>query len=224
MIYRKPGQVLNHVISDITPGLLGQITYELYDLTGVAVTAPTAVGITEPRPGTYVFTGAAPSPAAETTYIGRFDLHDGSDDPTYEEEVTVNAAGQPAAPAGLSYATVADLRAYSPLVANFSDEELEAVLVKAQRQVDRQLTGTFEATGLRAIPADLETNEATALREATCEQALYRIHWGEQFFMMPNQPVSGGDASTNSKVPKFAPEARAILIDNGMLRLTGHMR
>src|SRR4051812_32742993 len=41
-------------VSGATPGLTGQITVEAYDPTdGTTIIAPMAVGITEPRPGTY---------------------------------------------------------------------------------------------------------------------------------------------------------------------------
>lgn len=227
MIYIRPNQTFNHVITDLPAGLVDTITYELYDpINGSAAIAETTDGITEPRPGTYVFTGVAPDPAEEKLYIGRFDDKTTPDDSTYEEEVSVGA-GQPVPtpPVGPSYATVTDLRNYSPLVANFTDDELAGIIRKAERNVDSKLTGTVEAdTGRKVNLSEHTTVERVALRDATCEQALYRLHWGEEFFLMPNQPISGGNATTERRVPKFSPEAKQILDDHGFIRHTGRLR
>lgn len=224
MHYARPGQPLKHLITDLPTGLVGTLTYELYTLDGLAVIAATALDITEPRPGTYAFMGDAPSPATETVYVARFDTH-GPGDSTYDEEVTVNATGAPGPIPGPAYATVVDLRNYSDLVTNHSDETLQRALDQATRDVDGKLLPLdLLPSGRKLDPILLTTGEALLLREATMDQALYRLHWGDAFFMMPNQPVTGGEASSSSKIPKFSPVARNKMIEGGMIKMTGRLR
>lgn len=107
MIEARPGEIFHHPVSDLPPGLVGTITYELYDIDGVAVIPETIVGVVEPRPGTYVFTGTAPSPVEETAYFGKFDPKDGSD--PLEEAVHVTAVRTINVPLGGAVPSVPDI-------------------------------------------------------------------------------------------------------------------
>lgn len=125
------------------------------------------------------------------------------------------------------YATVIELRDYSSLVAGLPDDELQRAITRAEEDVDRKITTsrTDLINGRRVDPvADLNVDERAALRQGTMEQALYRLHWGEEFFQMPSQAVSGGDASTERPVPKFSPVAKTILTQGGFIRLMGRLR
>lgn len=86
MISAVAAQSFEAVVTGADPGLVGTITVEVYDPTnGATLVAPTLVGITEPRPGTYRVVLTAP---ASGTYMVRWSY--GAN--VAEEELVVTAA------------------------------------------------------------------------------------------------------------------------------------
>lgn len=98
----------------------------------------------------------------------------------------------------LIYATTADFVAYVPGWVTDSEEALEALLERAQRDVDAFLGPIPQdlETGLKLDPADLRDWEAKALSNAVCAQAEYRLGAGEQ-------SLATGRAKKVEKGPDF---------------------
>jgi hypothetical protein len=125
-------------------------------------------------------------------------------------------------PGSASYATVADLRAYSgDLVANYSDDELNTTLLDAQRWIDYYVPpGDLLDSGLKYDPTTFDTGQATHLNRATCAQAEYILMMGPGFFISGSTTVTGSDYQ-ETKAPKVAPKAKMELISGGFNQLTG---
>lgn len=142
MIYAHPGATFEAVLSATTPGLAGILTAEIYDPTdGSSAYGPSAAGITEPRPGTYVVQLTAP--ATSDSYLIRWDDQAGKG---AEEELVVSVAPPPGTPPPPStLATVAQLRRYlhtsGTVVAGAQVDEtlLEDLLGAASSRIIEQL-------------------------------------------------------------------------------------
>lgn len=101
----------------------------------------------------------------------------------------------------LIYATTADFVAYVPGWVTDSEEALEALLERAQRDVDAFL-GPIQPrsdTGLKLDPDSLQAWEATALSRAVCAQAEYRLLAGES-------RLAAGGSIKREKGPDFERE------------------
>lgn len=86
MITAVTGTQFEATSTGATPGLVGTITFEVYDPTdGTGIVAPRTSGITEPRPGTY---RTADIVATAGSYMVRWTTPDG----VAEEELIVGAA------------------------------------------------------------------------------------------------------------------------------------
>lgn len=125
-----------------------------------------------------------------------------------------------------TYATITDLREYAPELATRSDEELEAYLVSAQKDVDAY-AGFFPiadtVNGVKFLLDDLETAVVLALNAATCAQARYRAYMGPVFFIEQQQYASVSGDVTTSRGSRFGPEMRSEF-PVGYRKLTGRLR
>lgn len=113
-----------------------------------------------------------------------------------------------------TYASVADLVAYTDgidLPAPGSPEHinLEKILSRAEQQIDGMITwdGDENVTAHRRVtPADLDQWDQDCLKLATCAQAEYRLHMGEDFFKGGQyKMVSGPDFQTQGSLPLIGP-------------------
>jgi hypothetical protein len=122
-----------------------------------------------------------------------------------------------------TYATAAQLRAYSDLTGG-SDADLERVLVRAQGDVD-SIAGYHGAlvAGLKFVPANLTSDQRTALQNATCAQAEYRITMGEDFMVRAQyEETTGRDFGTKGRLPRIGPKTKQELLSApGMLDAWG---
>lgn len=91
MIKKHVGEEFDFVASDGTPGLVGQITFEVYDPLDpdAVIIAPRTTGITEPRPGTYVAAGTI---GVAGRYMGRLVEPEGL---VAEEPIVIYDVGVP---------------------------------------------------------------------------------------------------------------------------------
>lgn len=113
-----------------------------------------------------------------------------------------------------TYASVADLIAYTdgidaPAPSSPEYMELEKIIARAELQIDGMITWSGEqnvAAHRRVVPADLEQWDQDCLRLATCAQAEYRLHMGEDFFKGGQyKMVSGPDFQTQGALPMIGP-------------------
>jgi hypothetical protein len=71
------------------------------------------------------------------------------------------------------------------------------------------------------LPEDLELEERTALSQATCAQAIYRLEMGpEHFVRAQRERVTGRAFSAEGKLPILGPQASRLLASAGLFRLT----
>jgi hypothetical protein len=104
----QAGQPFEAVALNAAPGLAGQLTVEVYDPTdGASIIAPTTVGITEPRPGSYRALLTVP---VAGTYSIRWHTPDGAS----AEELLEVTAGPVVPPAVDFRPTVADVALVTP--------------------------------------------------------------------------------------------------------------
>lgn len=125
-----------------------------------------------------------------------------------------------------TYATLAELKAYTDLDTGVSDPTLQTALDRAERDVDSIVTplvaGSREATGLKLDPASLLDWQAAALSRATCAQAEYRLAMGEDFFIRAqHSTVRGPDFSLSGQLPYIGPKVFRELTETGFVRADG---
>lgn len=129
----------------------------------------------------------------------------------------------------MSYATLADARAYSPVTAAITDDdELQPELDQAERDIDRILrlrTARNLVTGLRIdtvaelAAGTLEQWQVDALTLAVCAQVEYRLSMGADFFIRAqHRRVSGPDFTTEGELPYIGPKAIRELQGSGLAR------
>jgi hypothetical protein len=134
------------------------------------------------------------------------------------------------------YATVTEFRDYiAPDTTQVSDADITAVIIKSERDLEEYLGGgepaangrlfgdPFGVDGSVVNPAGLDAWQTVKLREATCAQTEYRLHWGEEFFSLPSTPVEGEEYSTQTRLPRIAPKAKKHLTAGGLLVWSGRM-
>jgi hypothetical protein len=122
-----------------------------------------------------------------------------------------------------------------PETTELSDVAITAMIIKAERDVDEFLGGGAPEANGRLLgdplgvdgsvvnPGDLDDWQITKLAEATNAQTAYRLHWGEEYFILPQTPVDGEEYSTDQKLPKFAPNAKKHLRAAGMIAMTSRI-
>lgn len=114
------------------------------------------------------------------------------------------------------YATVEQLKDYTE-TGTLTDDELAKVLADAHKDINRAMRRTVDLD-VDTIP----TGFVTALEEAIKAQAEYRLHVGDEFFINAQyESVSGGDISTEGRLPRIGPKAREALQAVGLLVTTG---
>lgn len=134
------------------------------------------------------------------------------------------------------YTDVAGFRNYIlPETTDLLDAAIEAMIIKAERDVDEFLGGGVPEANGRLLgdprgvdgsvvnPGDLDDWQIDKLSEATNAQTVYRLHWGEEFFILPQTPIEGEEYSTESKIPKFAPNAKSHLRSAGLITMSSRI-
>lgn len=122
-----------------------------------------------------------------------------------------------------TYCTADDVRAQAaPRVLPQDDDELDAVILLAERDVDRKFPDRPRGDGSLKMDIDgLDGDQTRCLMEGAAHQTLYRLHMGYQFFIESHQQVGGKDYSSNGAPPKFSPAALAVLQSCGLIPVTG---
>lgn len=209
------GTVFESLLMDAPIGLTGSIGWKVIDpLTSAVVIAHRTTGITEPSPGTYFTTDTAPLVADQYLIVWDY----------MGTEATEALVTQVAPIIGPSYATPTDLRNYTPLVAQYTDDELNQTLRDAERWIDSYVPPRplDPDTGLKYNPLDMRPDIAVQLNYATCAQAEYMLHMGPGFFISGTTTVTGGDFS-ETRAPKIAPKAKLHLQQGFFIKLTGRV-
>lgn len=125
-------------------------------------------------------------------------------------------------PAIDQYAAADNLRAYISQTLSEQNTELEAILRRAEREIDLYLPDPgSDATRLKIVLSELSVYTAGCLTRATCAQAEYRLHMGEPFFIQKDVPVSGPGIDSDRAQPRLSPKAVEELVDGGFLSMTG---
>jgi hypothetical protein len=206
------GTLFESLLVEAPHDLIGQMGWRLIDPSdGSIVIARKTSGITEPSIGTYYTTAYAPERADQFLII--WDYHG--------TEATEALVTQVAPLIGPTYATMVDLRNYSPLTEGYTDGQLDQILRDAERWIDSYLLPMHvnADTGLKYYPPTMVTEDAVQLNHATCAQAEYMLHMGPGFFISGSTNIVGGDYNEN-RAPKIAPKAKQHLINGGFIRLT----
>lgn len=121
------------------------------------------------------------------------------------------------------YATRADVEAYG--VAVPAGAAGQAIIDRAERDVDRSLRGPLLDTGLRYNPAETSVAAAgyltavrkEALKRAVAAQTEYRLAKGEDFFIhAQHSRVSGPDFTTEGRLPYIGPKVYQELSGTGL--------
>lgn len=130
------------------------------------------------------------------------------------------------------YASIAELADYIEGWTPSADPAVdERLLQRAQRDVDsacglwqREDNGLKFGSPKTTNEKGLSAAQVTALSRATCAQAKYRLHMGEEFFIEAQVPVQGPDYASTRAIPQIGPETHAELEGTGLKRLTSHIR
>jgi len=214
-IQAQIGATFEALLIDAPPDMLGELGFRVDDpSSATTVIAHRTTGITEPSPGTYYTTEVAP--LVPYLYIVVWD-HSGTE---AAEDLEVRVAPV----IGPRYATVTDLRNYSPPVEGYSDDDLNDILRQAERWIDSYIPPApmDEVSGLKFNPLNMPVERAIHLNYATCAQAEYMLQMGPGFFMSGSTRISGGDYQ-EAGAPKVADKAKRHLLDGGFIRLTGRI-
>lgn len=209
------GSTFESLLMDAPIGLVGSIGWKVIDpITLAEVIGHKTQGITEPSPGTYFTTSTAPLVADQFLIVWDY----------MGTQATEALVTQVAPIIGPRYATVPDLRNYSSLVSDYTDDNLNETLREAERWIDNYLPPwpVLEDTGLKLSPPDMNPQQAIQLNYAACAQAEYILHMGPGFFISGSTSIQGGDYSEQF-APKIAPKAKQHLINGRLLRLTGRV-
>lgn len=116
--------------------------------------------------------------------------------------------------AALVYTTIPAIRSYAPELVTYSDSQILAEAIKAQRDIDwyAGFSGVInEVSGLRFDPVtDLNSWDASALNRATCAQVQYRFYMGPAFSVdeMQYAAVEGRDQTVRGS-QRVGPQARS---------------
>lgn len=123
-----------------------------------------------------------------------------------------------------TYATQADVEAYSEGLVVDDAAAFGRLLDRAERDVNRQLVGWPDpTTGLRIDVADLEQWQRDALARAVAAQVEYRLEVGEKRLAGGSSvrgKVKGPDFeidNSNSPTMKTGPKVRDELVGTGLL-------
>ena len=119
-----------------------------------------------------------------------------------------------------TYATLADLTAYIDSLVIDDPARTDALIMRAERDVDSYLGGPIpDGGGLKHDPATLPAGQREALKRATCAQTYYRILQGEDFFTR-DQPtyMQGPDFTMRGQLARFSPLAEEELAGSGLSR------
>ena len=214
-ITAQVGTPYEAILTGAPLGLIGELGFKLVKASDASVVTPhRTAGITEPSPGTYYTTDMTPDDPGN--YLVVWD-HTGT-------EATEQLIAQYDPVIGSTYATVEDLKNYSPLVAGYSDDDLDKTLREAERWIDSYVwPAAVLESGLKYDPLVLNHDDAVQLNYATCAQAEYILHMGPGFFISGSTRISGGDYQ-ESGAPKVAPKAKQHLLNGHFISLTGKGR
>jgi hypothetical protein len=210
-------------------GLAGTIGVRITDPgTATTIVARSTTGITEYPAGSGLYAAVRSFPTGTPSGVYRADWDTGGGSPHFaSEEIVYTAAfdtGSTPIDAPLTYASVADLRAYAPQVTG-TDEELGRLLLAAEQDIDMLLTGVRdETTGHKADPSVLPAYQVTALRNATCAQAEYRFTRGPDFFVLPGEETKGPDFTITGSLQIIGSKARSALIGGNLLQTMARAR
>lgn len=211
-IFAQIGDSFESLLVEAPTGLVGEMGWKVIDPSdGREVIGHRTTGIIEPSEGTYFTTGTAPLVADQ--YLVVWD-HLGVE---VGEALVVTVAPVISA----RYATVTDLRNYTPLVEGLTDDQLNETLREAERWIDWYVPpAPALASGLKFAPLEMDPEMAIQLNYATCAQAEYILHMGPGFFISGSTRISGGDYE-ESGAPKVGQKAKQHLLIGGFVRLTG---
>jgi hypothetical protein len=215
VIYRTPGQPWE-TSCQAPSGLVGTIGVRVEEGEGTTVTARTTAGSVEHPAASGLYWAVLAAPLVGGQYAAVWDT--GGAIPVYGIDneyltVTYTTPDAPATVPGERYATITDVRAYTSQAVGVSDEDLQAILDHAERDIDGALIepvpwGRIDATGLKYDPTSLETWRAAALNRATCAQTEYRLAMGEEFFIRAQHPTERGpDFAVSGLLPYIGPKA-----------------
>jgi hypothetical protein len=209
------GTTFESLLLSAPTGLVGSMSWGLMNpVTGVYLLGPRTIEITEPTPGTYVTTDTAPLTPGEYLMVWAYSGTSSSEDLVVQLAPIISPR----------YATVADLRNYSALVSDYSDDDLNTTLREAERWIDDYLPPWpyLDDTGLKLDPTTMLPQVAVQLNNAACAQGEYILHMGPGFFISGSTSIQGGDYSEQF-APKLAPKAKRHLISGRILLLTGRV-
>lgn len=223
MIPARPGEPFEATTPSIASGLVGTLGVRVMDGQDHEVVARATTGIVESPAGSGLYTATITAPPTTGQYSVVWDT--GGAVETWGTEdlyVSYTAPTTPWSPNG-HYAVIADVRGYTILAAGVSDQDLQTVLERAERDVDGELVEPYtwsrvESTGLKYDPVALEMWRAAALNRATCAQTEYRLSMGEEFFVRAQHTTERGpDFSVSGQLPYIGPKvyrelAGAVLV------------
>jgi hypothetical protein len=218
----RPSTEYTALLLGAPSGLVGTLTVGVIETGGTQVVAQTTDGIIELTAPSGNYAGTVTLPAEEGLYIVQW-IND--DVEILDDDILkVTSSAILDVPAlEDSYASRGDLDAYleDGLPLGYTDEYLDKVLVKASEDVDLYSSNVWSypaATSPRkyyfdSTPTwreDIGNLVKSAVVEATCAQAEYRLAKGDQFFV--EKPRAEGEFSgTQVLQPRFGPKAEEAL-------------
>jgi hypothetical protein len=216
------GESFKRTLYGVPTGLVGTIGVRILDGDDVVVTARSIAGIAEYPAGSGVYTATLTAPDTGGQYVVVWDT--GGSAPTFaSEDITVRAQ----AAAGSRYAAISDVRDYTAQALDVSDDDLQDILERAERDVDGELIepvpwGRDETTGLKYDPTSLETWRAAALNRAVCAQTEYRLAMGEDFFVRAQHATERGpDFAVSGQLPYIGPKVFRELAGASLVATAG---
>ena len=114
-----------------------------------------------------------------------------------------------------TYATAAELKTYAPSLENLADEPAEALLDRAERDVDRAIGGPTHPDRRRRLdPEELTDPQQEALSRAACAAAEFRAAQGEAKLIGADDGVTEAGSVTiapRASLPRVGPKLREEL-------------